>query len=159
MQPRLIRLRPAKRRRFRCRWQIALVRDHPARIVRFIKGLVIKWFAIGPWRSLASALAWGARGPGFKSRRPDQPNQSDRDRATMSLQPSVGGSSPCPSLMGGFQSIFGPLSHLVRFESVTVKLIAPEASHQGGNIRYADSSVHRNPTLSADVPRQLLKVI
>ena len=27
---------------------------------------------IGPWRSLASALAWGARGPGFKSRRPDQ---------------------------------------------------------------------------------------
>ena len=27
----------------------------------------------GPWRSLASALAWGARGPGFKSRRPDQP--------------------------------------------------------------------------------------
>ena len=25
----------------------------------------------GPWRSLASALAWGARGPGFKSRRPD----------------------------------------------------------------------------------------
>ena len=31
----------------------------------------------GPWRSLASALAWGARGPGFKSRRPDQPT-SDR---------------------------------------------------------------------------------
>src|SRR5688500_10777582 len=30
---------------------------------------------IGPWRSLASALAWGARGPGFKSRRPDQQNQ------------------------------------------------------------------------------------
>ena len=28
----------------------------------------------GPWRSLASALAWGARGPGFKSRRPDQLN-------------------------------------------------------------------------------------
>ena len=28
--------------------------------------------AFGPWRSLASALAWGARGPGFKSRRPDQ---------------------------------------------------------------------------------------
>ena len=27
----------------------------------------------GPWRSLASALAWGARGPEFKSRRPDQP--------------------------------------------------------------------------------------
>jgi hypothetical protein len=27
---------------------------------------------IGPWRSLASALAWGARGPEFKSRRPDQ---------------------------------------------------------------------------------------
>jgi hypothetical protein len=26
----------------------------------------------GPWRSLASALAWGARGPGFKSPRPDQ---------------------------------------------------------------------------------------
>src|SRR5580700_3932351 len=26
----------------------------------------------GPWRSLASALAWGARGPEFKSRRPDQ---------------------------------------------------------------------------------------
>ena len=29
---------------------------------------------IGPWRSLASALAWGARGPEFKSRRPDQSN-------------------------------------------------------------------------------------
>ena len=28
--------------------------------------------AFGPWRSLASALAWGARGPEFKSRRPDQ---------------------------------------------------------------------------------------
>ena len=27
---------------------------------------------IGLWRSLASALAWGARGPGFKSRQPDQ---------------------------------------------------------------------------------------
>jgi hypothetical protein len=26
---------------------------------------------IGAWRSPASALAWGARGPGFKSRRPD----------------------------------------------------------------------------------------
>jgi hypothetical protein len=26
----------------------------------------------GLWRSLASALAWGARGPGFKSRQPDQ---------------------------------------------------------------------------------------
>ena len=26
----------------------------------------------GSWRSLASALAWGARGPEFKSRRPDQ---------------------------------------------------------------------------------------
>jgi hypothetical protein len=26
----------------------------------------------GPWRSLASALAWGARGREFKSRRPDQ---------------------------------------------------------------------------------------
>jgi hypothetical protein len=30
----------------------------------------------GPWRSLASALAWGARGPEFKSRRPDQLNSS-----------------------------------------------------------------------------------
>ncbi len=29
-------------------------------------------FGIGAWRSLASALAWGARGRGFKSRRPDQ---------------------------------------------------------------------------------------
>jgi hypothetical protein len=29
----------------------------------------------GLWRSLASALAWGARGPGFKSRQPDQPLQ------------------------------------------------------------------------------------
>ncbi len=28
--------------------------------------------SFGPWRSLASALAWGARGPEFKSRRPDQ---------------------------------------------------------------------------------------
>src|ERR1035437_3940947 len=37
---------------------------------------------IGPWRSLASALAWGARGPEFKSRRPDQSLQ----RLT-SLQP------------------------------------------------------------------------
>ncbi len=26
----------------------------------------------GAWRSPASALAWGARGPGFKSQRPDQ---------------------------------------------------------------------------------------
>ena len=25
----------------------------------------------GAWRSPASALAWGARGPGFNSRRPD----------------------------------------------------------------------------------------
>ena len=28
-------------------------------------------FGIGPWRSLASALAWGARGREFESRRPD----------------------------------------------------------------------------------------
>ena len=27
--------------------------------------------SIGAWRSPASALAWGARGPGFNSRRPD----------------------------------------------------------------------------------------
>ena len=27
--------------------------------------------AIGVWRSLASALAWGARGHGFESRHPD----------------------------------------------------------------------------------------
>jgi hypothetical protein len=33
----------------------------------------VNWRRIGPWRSLASALAWGARGPGFKSPRPDQP--------------------------------------------------------------------------------------
>ncbi len=33
---------------------------------------------IGPWRSLASALAWGARGPEFKSRRPDQKHQRVR---------------------------------------------------------------------------------
>ena len=35
---------------------------------------MIRSGANGPWRSLASALAWGARGPGFKSRRPDQIN-------------------------------------------------------------------------------------
>ena len=29
-------------------------------------------YRIGLWRSLASALAWGARGPEFKSRQPDQ---------------------------------------------------------------------------------------
>jgi hypothetical protein len=34
---------------------------------------------IGPWRSLASALAWGARGPEFKSRRPDQSFQRVTD--------------------------------------------------------------------------------
>ncbi len=28
--------------------------------------------SIGAWRSPASALAWGARGPGFKSQRPDR---------------------------------------------------------------------------------------
>ena len=27
---------------------------------------------IGAWRSPASALAWGVRGPGFESRRPDK---------------------------------------------------------------------------------------
>jgi hypothetical protein len=40
----------------------------------------------GPWRSLASALAWGARGPGFKSRRPDQIPQ----RLTDTTFPSSG---------------------------------------------------------------------
>src|ERR1700731_3910692 len=40
--------------------------------------------AFGPWRSLASALAWGARGPEFKSRRPDQiPLQNTRHRAAI----------------------------------------------------------------------------
>src|SRR5262249_43202016 len=34
----------------------------------------------GTWRSLASALAWGARGRGFKSRRPD----SSRKEALLS---------------------------------------------------------------------------
>ena len=33
---------------------------------------IMVFHRIGPWRSLASALAWGARGPEFKSRRPDQ---------------------------------------------------------------------------------------
>ena len=42
---------------------------------------VIELFLFGPWRSLASALAWGARGPEFKSRRPDQnPSKTYRQR-------------------------------------------------------------------------------
>jgi hypothetical protein len=38
------------------------------------KRVVCSWYSIyiGPWRSLASALAWGARGREFESRRPDQ---------------------------------------------------------------------------------------
>ncbi len=32
----------------------------------------VKLKSFGPWRSLASALAWGARGREFESRRPDQ---------------------------------------------------------------------------------------
>ncbi len=32
---------------------------------------MLVWFFIGTWRSLVSALAWGARGRRFKSSRPD----------------------------------------------------------------------------------------
>ena len=44
--------------------------------------VVLKWkiyLEIGLWRSLASALAWGARGPEFKSRQPDQIPQRHTD--------------------------------------------------------------------------------
>ena len=34
----------------------------------------------GAWRSPASALAWGARGPGFKSQRPDHNEIMGSDR-------------------------------------------------------------------------------
>ena len=42
--------------------------------VQDLKNLLLYWksYGIGLWRSLASALAWGARGPEFKSRQPDQ---------------------------------------------------------------------------------------
>ena len=38
----------------------------------------------GLWRSLASALAWGARGPGFKSRQPDQNPSKTYGESTLS---------------------------------------------------------------------------
>lgn len=46
----------------------------------------------GAWRSLASALAWGARGREFKSPRSDQIGQSGR--AVLFLFPKIHGSPP-----------------------------------------------------------------
>ena len=43
----------------------------PARVARTILTRY-NLCQFGAWRSPASALAWGARGPGFKSQRPDQ---------------------------------------------------------------------------------------
>jgi hypothetical protein len=34
---------------------------------------IIRAVPVGAWRSPVSALVWGTRGRGFKSRRPDQP--------------------------------------------------------------------------------------
>jgi hypothetical protein len=60
---------------------------------------------IGPWRSLASALAWGARGPEFKSRRPDQTIQRVTNPTLL----------PHPSL----ESIWSPNGvHASRYQSV-----------------------------------------
>jgi hypothetical protein len=39
----------------------------------------------GLWRSLVSALDWGSRGPGFKSRQPDDRCRSERFRETRCL--------------------------------------------------------------------------
>jgi hypothetical protein len=41
------------------------------RIARLQKSDYLDSVGFGTWRSPASALAWGARGRGFKSRRPD----------------------------------------------------------------------------------------
>ena len=42
------------------------------RIARLRKSDYLESVGFGTWRSPASALAWGARGRGFKSRRPDE---------------------------------------------------------------------------------------
>ena len=49
----------------RCAWQASAEGGPRRRRLKYNR-------RFGPWRSLASALAWGARGPEFKSRRPDQ---------------------------------------------------------------------------------------
>jgi hypothetical protein len=43
----------------------------------------------GAWRSPASALAWGARGPGFKSQRPDWRLRDFFDGGVFHIQTSM----------------------------------------------------------------------
>ena len=46
---------------------------------RIVRNLLLGynfWHKFGAWRSPASALAWGVRGPGFESRRPDFGNHN-----------------------------------------------------------------------------------
>ena len=68
--------------------------------------------SIGPWRSLASALAWGARGPGFKSRRPDQTFQRLTDATTSRhpiLDSKLASKTPIPLWSQRVASVFSML--------------------------------------------------
>src|SRR5579884_2614922 len=77
---------------------------------------------IGPWRSLASALAWGARGPGFKSRRPDQITQTLTD---IYLPPA-----PLRSPFGGvLESNFWTPSSLFRLPLHAVRVVLMAMSY------------------------------
>src|SRR6266542_4037733 len=64
---------------------------------------------IGLWRSLASALAWGARGPEFKSRQPDQnPSKTLRIASgacdlTYFLLPTSG--AVAPKILGMYRNV------------------------------------------------------
>ena len=62
----------------------------------------------GPWRSLASALAWGARGPEFKSRRPDHVFNSLRkfDPSFIPHYPAISRTSLREATLGPFFSCF-----------------------------------------------------
>ena len=48
----------------------------------------------GAWRSPASALAWGARGPGFNSRRPDTKDSTDVESFDSQDRVSTAGTAP-----------------------------------------------------------------
>src|ERR1022692_1704310 len=87
--------------------------------------------SFGPWRSLASALAWGARGPEFKSRRPDQiPERlTDSRRSEGGVLASIWSPKWTPSARHP-----QPTKNLFKFPGSSLILIKPDIPDISGLI-------------------------
>jgi hypothetical protein len=56
----------------------------------------------GLWRSLVSALDWGSRGPGFKSRQPDEESVGPAQKGTRATanEETTAQKAVCPRVQG-----------------------------------------------------------